>query len=580
MFGVIGLPMVAVLLALGLRVAMELSAPSGPVSVGTTAAQKATAARTVTATASFQTIRPNRSTVSHLLPAATTVRSSATAGPVKQLETLSPTVTEAPSVAAPELALSPTPNPWIRNGDFDLGLDGWFSAHLGTSTHATVVNRGADRELLVAVTATKGSVAQDVAVDVRAGGRYSAAIRASSSTGSPVLIELAVHAMTADGTVGETNSRFVIVEGDEVPITAVLEPTADHSGLRFEVYVHTVGHAVEFDDASLLVDDMHAGPSFYGYQQPRVRFLDGVDPRELEPRSRYRVEISVDTTTDQIWQCCAVGSVRLGTENDDVVDGSGRNSGLFTPAEQDGSQWLNPRRISLDQTATTTGGSFTTWITTPSTVGSFVDRFRVVAEGVTWMPGPVVVVSGSVVEASSIAPPIVEGTVSPTACESLSTVDGTLPPRCMPPPGEPPLTERPVVNPVPVPTAPVCEAIELNFADDTLMRYEGSDATSITPLELDCSRYLIELWSRDDHHKAGYQTHQTDERWYLVGLDGSGAVVYTSPTAADLPSDQTEAMLVVPSALLDNVVGFQGRHGGGGTSANSITVAAVLRPLD
>lgn len=292
----------------------------------------------------------------------------------------------------------------IRNGTFDDGLTHWFSSYLPAQTQAAVINVSGDHVLAVSVDASEGAVAQDVAIRPVAGRRYTASIRAESATGFPVLVELAVHALTADGSVGESASRLVMVEGYEVPITTELAPVADHRSLRVEVYVHTVDRPVQIDDVWLAVDGSPAGTDNYGYHQPRVRYVDDpvtgrVDLTNLVPGAQYHIEINVDTTTDQPWLCCtAVGAVRLGTEDEDLVGGSARTSQLFVPTTVDGSNWISPNRIRFDRTESTIGGSFTTLITAPSAPGPFAERFRLVAEDVTWIPGPVIEVIGNVGE--------------------------------------------------------------------------------------------------------------------------------------------------------------------------------------
>ncbi len=290
----------------------------------------------------------------------------------------------------------------LRNGSFDDGSEGWFRSHLAEDVTATVVEADTDPTLELITTRTEGSAAQDLTAPVVAGRRYDASVRAVSPSGLPVLIELAVHGLRADGSIGETSSRYVMVEELEVPVTAALTPTESHASLRVEVYVHTVDRAVRLDDAKLVVDGSHHSSTNYGYQQPRVRYLDGVNFGALTPGGRYRVEVTVGTTTDQPWFCCgSPGAIYLGTEDEDLIGGSGRASALHVPGAEDGSNWTGPNRIAFDRSESTIGGSFTTVITAPNNPGPFAERFRPVAEGVTWMPGPVIEIIGSVLEPAS-----------------------------------------------------------------------------------------------------------------------------------------------------------------------------------
>jgi hypothetical protein len=311
-----------------------------------------------------------------------------------------------PSVQS-ALAPSSSAATLLENGTFDAGTAGWFAAHLADDTTIVVAEDSGDRVLEVTATKTEGSVAQDVSVPVEAGRRYAASVRAVSPSGLPVLVELAVHALNADGSLGETNHRLVMVEDQEVPITATLIPNSNHASLLVEVYVHTVDRPVRIDDAKLVVDGDHHGPNNYGYQQPRVRYLDGVDLGTLAPGGRYQVEVSVGTTTDQPWSCCvASGAVRLGTEDEDLVGGSSRPSQLHTPGTVDGSNWLSENRIAFDRSHSTLGGTFTTVITAPTALGPFAERFRLVAEDVSWMPGPVIEIIGSVTETPATDQPV------------------------------------------------------------------------------------------------------------------------------------------------------------------------------
>ncbi len=334
------------------------------------------------------------------------------AEPSEPVETTDATESVASAAATVDPVLAESSRPAVANGAFDEGLAGWFPSHLPESTElSVVVNESGDRELNLRVGQSEGSVAQDIVVTDSSQHSYSQTLRASSPSGLPVLVELVLHGLTAEGLAEESAGRLVMVEGYEVPITVNLDPAVDYSALRAELYVHTIGRDVRIDDAKLLVDATHHGPANYGYQQPRVRYLNDVDPSKLEPGQLYMVEISVGSTSDQPWACCDLpGPIRLGTEDEDLVDGSDRESALYVAADVAGSAWSGPNRIDLGSAAVGPtgeryGGTFTTYIKAPTTPGLFSERFRLVADGVTWIPGPVIELIGSVVEPEVTEPP-------------------------------------------------------------------------------------------------------------------------------------------------------------------------------
>ncbi len=473
----------------------------------------------------------------------------------------------------------------------------WFPSHHQDQTVAQVIegDDGTTKpRLKVTVSASQGAVAQDVDLEPQAGHEYSAAVRVRSESGFPVLVELAVHALDGSGAIGDSTTRVVMVDQHEVPITATLEPTADHSSLRIELYVHTVGRTVEVGEASLLVDGRHDGPANLGYQQPRVRYLDDpvtgpVNLADLTPGGRYRIEVSVDTTTDQPWRCCTeVGAIRLGTEDEDLVGGSGRDSVLYTPGDAEGSAWLSPNRIALDRAESTVGGSFITTITAPTEPGPFSERFRLVSEHVTWLPGPVIEVIGSV--SSPALPEASDTEPIPTDLRVLELVEvpvvacagqdkAALPDFCPSQPG-PPTVPDPVEGPLEYSPAPSCRTARLFFGDNVLMRYPGHARSDPQPIRLSCSRYEVVLTSTDLHHAAGYQSDQTEERWFLQVLGSGGEIIFTSAPTPDLPDHLTEAEYSVGVTDLTGAVAVVARHTGQGSSANSVAVSAELRPVD
>ncbi|MGH1490320.1 MAG: hypothetical protein ACRBK7_13170 [Acidimicrobiales bacterium] len=637
---------------------------------------------------------------------------------------------------------------------------GWYASHLSEATEVSVVvDDGGDQELNVRVSQSEGSIAKDLVVTESSGHSYSATLRASSPSGLPVLVELTLHGLVGEGEAGESASRLVMVEGYEVPITVNLEPDVDYSAVRAELYVHTVGRDVRIDDAALRVDSTHHGADNYGYQQPRVRYLDDVDPSQLEPGGNYRVEITVGTTSDQPWACCSdVGPIRLGTEDEDLVGGSDRESVLFVEPTVDGSAWIAPNRIhlgeaSVGQDGERYGGTFTTMIKAPTTPGLFAERFRVVAEDVTWLPGPVIELIGAVIDPEASLPTEPTDTIETQAVPATPAASET--PEA-PPTTEAPTSDVPVAGPAPtlpvapnepsgeavevclyeetdgsdrvVPTAdedicqttvteietdfdlevadigpgtmtiqwaepgvldgedvsgeslhymvdlwyqavtsppatepfsrfitaepsllitgleadhyrveaiavsssgqwgrsseldvqvlehtplieveippierceapagqeasevglctadpistPSCSTVQLEFERSTLLGYGGLDRSEWVQADLACSRYRMVLRSIDEQHRAGYQLDQTEERWYLEGVDAEGHVVYRSPTTPDLPADQTEASFEVASADLDDVVSFRARHLRARNSADSIRVEAILIPV-
>jgi hypothetical protein len=130
----------------------------------------------------------------------------------------------------------------------------------------------------------------------------------------------------------------------------------------------------------------------------------------------------------------------------------------------------------------------------------------------------------------------------------------------------------------PGPIEPDCPTINLRFERSMLMGYGGLDRSEWVPVDLTCTPYRVVLRSIDDGHAAGYQTNQTQERWYLEGRNANGDVIYISPAAPDLPDHKTEATIEFDPMALDKVVSFRARHLRIRNSADSIDVEADLIP--
>lgn len=96
------------------------------------------------------------------------------------------------------------------------------------------------------------------------------------------------------------------------------------------------------------------------------------------------------------------------------------------------------------------------------------------------------------------------------------------------------------------------------------------------PVDLDCTTYQLTLISHDPNHQAGYQPGQQDERWYVQGLDASGAVVFTSAITADLEEDQTTQRFDLGSYDLSGVIAIRALHARVGYSINSLHGAEAV----
>jgi hypothetical protein len=121
--------------------------------------------------------------------------------------------------------------------------------------------------------------------------------------------------------------------------------------------------------------------------------------------------------------------------------------------------------------------------------------------------------------------------------------------------------------------------VSIGFERNVLTRYRGQDRSDTVPVELRCSRYEVRLRSSDALHAIGYQGDQDGERWFLVGLNAAGQVIFTTDPTPDLSDHQTEAVFSMGVADLRGVVAFRAQHVGSGDNPNSITVDATLVPV-
>ena len=301
----------------------------------------------------------------------------------------------------------------LKNGNFDDREAHWYDGNTNNATgRVDTTNVGGNIQLQVLSWSGSYSSAQNTGIRPSPNDTYSYKVAGYSIDGAAT-VDVVVWAINSNGALNERASRRVVLGPDSVPITVEFKPTrSDHSEIRVEMYVATANKRVRFDDASLKINERHLGHANYGYYSPTVEWLDGVNPAALEAGGLYRVRVSAKTTTAQPWtnvsNSAGQNHVSLGTEDSNATHGSGRTSQLFVPltdvSKAQGNRWTSAQRILLDQTNTTTGGTFTTVVRAPESAGSFVENFRLLAEGVDWMHGPIIAITGSVVEPQVEAP--------------------------------------------------------------------------------------------------------------------------------------------------------------------------------
>ncbi len=83
--------------------------------------------------------------------------------------------------------------------------------------------------------------------------------------------------------------------------------------------------------------------------------------------------------------------------------------------------------------------------------------------------------------------------------------------------------------------------------------------------------YALELIVSDPHHRAGYQTSQTEEQVIVEGLDAKGDVVFSTPVSPDLPDDATEWSDYY-EVDLRGITQWRIRHAATGSGINSLNV--------
>lgn len=107
-------------------------------------------------------------------------------------------------------------------------------------------------------------------------------------------------------------------------------------------------------------------------------------------------------------------------------------------------------------------------------------------------------------------------------------------------PGEPPPTGQCVAG----------DTVEVTFAEELgLPTHWGLYATSTSSVSLLPGTYSVTLTSTGDNHRAGYQTGQTQEQWYIDLVLG-GSVVATTGTISDLPDAMTTLTENVGTVML------------------------------
>lgn len=130
-----------------------------------------------------------------------------------------------------------------------------------------------------------------------------------------------------------------------------------------------------------------------------------------------------------------------------------------------------------------------------------------------------------------------------------------------------------------------CQLTTVVFTDSNLWSYPGRNATSATPVDLDCGPddkgawFDVMLVSIDEQHGAGYQVDQAAEVWKVQGFDDEGTLQYESPLTSDLPETATTEAMLVHTAELSKVTYFQAVHGGDTSNANSVHALVILEPV-
>ena len=104
----------------------------------------------------------------------------------------------------------------------------------------------------------------------------------------------------------------------------------------------------------------------------------------------------------------------------------------------------------------------------------------------------------------------------------------------------------------------------------------GGDATPVLSIDPICpGRYELVMVSGDRNHQAGFQSGQTDERWMLEFVDGTGATQSTSSSTDDLADDRTIAVKTETVDLPAGITGVRVRHTGPAGVVNSISAIGL-----
>ena len=138
----------------------------------------------------------------------------------------------------------------------------------------------------------------------------------------------------------------------------------------------------------------------------------------------------------------------------------------------------------------------------------------------------------------------------------------------------PPTEEREGVEAIVTkdPVSVVCPSA--SFDGVRLIGESGRDVSDAVPVDLADGTYSVELVSADERH-AGSSVSQTEESWFVEGLDEDGEVVFVSDATPDLADGDTEKPFTVGEYEINNVVAVRAQHASVGNGPNSIEPAKV-----
>ncbi len=132
-----------------------------------------------------------------------------------------------------------------------------------------------------------------------------------------------------------------------------------------------------------------------------------------------------------------------------------------------------------------------------------------------------------------------------------------------------------VPNQLDTPEPGVCDTQVVVFANRWL---DTGIMTEPVDVALTCERYEISLTSTDAGHALGVDVDQTQETWFVEGLDAAGNVVYASPLMIELEEADTALTATIHAADLRHVAQLRAVHGAA-EGSHPLTVTAVVIPV-